>query len=174
MELTALRHRPALRVLGRFRPGPDLSQQIDPTFQNLLDDSYLLLGGVTGYRLQPSEDLQTLGGLTYSLRLDRPNLSGLMLAPIVDLSDESGSLGIALSSPDGSPVARVRVSLAEIEHHGPVRFMFPPVPSSVRHIVLQVDVRDATTPVRLFEWRKHRFFGLGRLATRPFCALLFD
>lgn len=174
VELAGLRRRPLRRILERFRPGPDLSSQIDPAFQNLLDDGYLFLGGLAGYRLQPSAEVQGQNGLRYALRLDRPNLSGLMLAPIIDLPDGSGSLGIELSTPEGVTIARARVLLTELEPHSPVRFLFSPLPASARHIVLRVDVRDATTPVRLFEWRLYRFMGLGRLVTRPFCALRFD
>jgi hypothetical protein len=173
LELTALRGRPALRLLERFRSGPDLSRQIDPAFHDLLDDSYMLLG-VVGYRLQPSEDLQALGCRRYPLALDRSNLSGLMLAPIIDLPEESGSLGIELATPEGVPVARAWVPLTKIAPVAPVRFAFAPVASSARPLVLRVDVRDATTPVRLFEWRQRRLGGLGGLRTRPFCAFLFD
>jgi SAM-dependent methyltransferase len=173
-EMAGTRHRRALRIAERFWPGPDLAPQIDPTFQNLLDDSYLFLGNLRGYRLQPSENLQTLRVLAYALTLGRPNLSGLMLAPIIDLPDDTGSLGIELATPDGSTVAHARVSLSEIEPHRPVRLVFPPVPSSAGGMVLRVDVRDTATPARLFEWRKRRFLGLGRLATRPFCAFIFE
>jgi hypothetical protein len=173
-ELAGLRRRRVLRIADRFRPGPDLSPQIDPAFQNLLDDSYLFLGALRRFRLQPSENLQSRRPLEYALQLDRPNLSGVMLAPIVDLPDETGSLGIELATPDGLTIASARVSLSEIELHRPVRFVFPPLPSSRGTIVLRVDVRDAATPVRLFEWRKRRFLGLGRLATRPFCAFIFE
>jgi hypothetical protein len=161
-----------LSVSGSLRPAPDLSAQLGPAFQDLLDDSYLFLGITAGDRLLPSDDLQRVGALTYRLRLDRPNLSGLLLAPLVDLPGGSGSLGIEVSMPDGIAVARARVALAEIDPGRPVRFAFPPVPGSA-HIGLRVDVRDATTPVRLLEWRPRRFLGLGRLAPRPFCALIY-
>ena len=173
-EVTGVRRRRALRIADRFRPGPDLAPQIDPIFQNLLDDSYLFLGNLGGYRLQASETLQTLRVRSYALQLGRPNLSGLMLAPIIELPDDTGSLGIELETLDGATVAKARVSLAEIEPHRAVRFAFPPVPSSVGRMVLRVDVRDPTSPVRLFEWRKRGFLGLGGLTTRPFCAFIFD
>ena len=173
-EAGAMRHGRFLRVLSRFRPGPDLSPTINPAFQDLLDDSHLFFGDLRGYRLQSSEDLKIVRSLTYRLRLDRPNLTGLILAPISDLPDETGSLGIELVTPDGSTAARARISLSEMEPHRPVRFVFPPVESNARSLELRVEVRDTATPVRLFEWRKRRFFGLGRPATRPFCAFIFE
>lgn len=172
-ELAAMRCRRLLRLFSRFRPGPDLLSQINPAFHDLLDDSYLFLGNLKGYRLQPSEDLRSPGVLVYWLRLDRPNLSGLLLAPIVDLPEQSGSLGIELEAADGLTVAGARISLSEIDQHRPVRFVFPPVPSSARPLTLRVDVRDTATSVRLFEWRKPRGFGVRRLKTRPFCAFIF-
>jgi SAM-dependent methyltransferase len=173
-ELAAMRRRRLLRLFCRFRPGPDLLPQINPAFQDLLDDSYLFLGRLRGYRLQPSEDLRPPRFVGYSLRLARPNLSGLLLAPIIDLPGETGSLGVELTTPDGVTLAGARVALSELDQHRPARLMFPPVPSSVQRVVLRVDVRDTTTPVRLFEWRKRRFFGLRRLATRPFCGFIFE
>jgi ubiquinone/menaquinone biosynthesis C-methylase UbiE len=173
VELTAMRRRRLLVLSDRFRPGPDLSPHIDPSFQDLLDDSHLFLGNLRGYRLHPSEDLQAVRVLSYALALERPKLAGLALAPIVDLADEGGSLGIELATPDGLAVAGARVPLGGIAPHHPVRFEFPALSPSVRSVVLRVDVRDTTTPVRLFEWRKRRFSGLGPLVTRPFCALIF-
>jgi SAM-dependent methyltransferase len=173
-ELASIRSRRLLRIAERWRPGPDLSSQIDPIFQNLLDDSYLFLGNLRRYRLQPSETLEPGRVLEYALKLDRPNLSGIVLAPIIELPDETGSLGIELATPDGSTIASARISLAEIEPHRPVRFAFPSVPSSPGSVLLRIDVRGSATSVRLFEWRKRRFFGLGGLAAQPFCAFIFD
>jgi hypothetical protein len=173
-ELAGMRRSRLLRVLSRFRRGPDLSPQISLSFQALLDDSALFLGDLRGYRLQPGEDLEPPRAVEYSLRLDRPHLAGLMLAPIIDLPDATGSLGIELTTPGGTTLANARTSLSEIDRHQPVRFVFPPIPATVPRIVLRVDVRDTTRPVRLFEWRKRRFLGLRRPATRPFCGLIFD
>ena len=97
-----------------------------------------------------------------------------MLAPIVDLPDEAGSLGIEFATAGGVTLALAHVSLSEMDQFRPVRFMFPPVPGSAERVVLRVDVRDAAAPVRLFEWRKRRLFGLRPLSTRPFCAFIFE
>ncbi len=172
-ELAATRSRRLVRIFSQFRPGPDFLPQVNPAFQALLDDSYLFLGDLKGYRLQPSEDLQSPRFFAYSLNLDRPNLLGLMLAPIVDLPDEAGSLGIELVTADGLILANARVALSEMDQNRPVRFMFPPVLGSARSVVLRVNARDTVAPVRLFEWRKRRLFGLRGLATRPFCAFIF-
>ena len=173
LEVVAMRRRRILRMYDRFRPGPDLSHEIDNLFKDLRDDSYLFIGNLKGYRLQPSEDLQTLRSLTYVLKLGRSNLSGLVLAPILDLPDDTGSLGIELATPEGLLVASVRVSLAAIAQHRPARFVFAPIPSSAGPLVLRVVVHDTSTPVRVFEWRKRRLWGLGQLVTQPFCAFIF-
>ncbi|HVQ74693.1 MAG TPA: class I SAM-dependent methyltransferase [Candidatus Binatia bacterium] len=174
-ELAALRGRRLLRVVDRFRPAPDLSPQIAPAFRDLLDDSFLFLEDLRGYRLQPSEDLWAMGeALAYSLRLARPNLSGLQLAPIVDVPETGGSLGIELASPDGVTVARARVPLAEVNPEYPTRFSFAPIPAPAGSVVLRITLLDTTTArVRLFEWRRRRLLGFGGLAARPFCALVF-
>ena len=168
-----MRRRRILRMYDRFRPGPDLSHEIDILFKDLRDDSYLFMGNLRGYRLQPSEDLQTLRPLTYVLKLGRANLSGLVLAPIIDLPDDTGSLGIEVATPEGLLVASVRVSLVAIAQHRPLRFVFAPIPSSAGPLVLRVVVHDTSTPGRVFEWRKRGLWGLGRLATQPFCAFIF-
>ncbi|HXJ84310.1 MAG TPA: methyltransferase domain-containing protein [Candidatus Methylomirabilis sp.] len=173
MELAPLRSRRLLRLLTRFRPGPDLLSQMNPAFRDLLDDSYLFFGDLRGYRLQPSEDLQPPRAFAYPLSLDRPNLSGVMLAPILDLPDETGALELELAAADGRILARAQVALSTMNSYAPVRFTFPPVSESAQRIVLRVAVADAAGPVRLFEWRKRRWFGLRPLAIRPFCAFNF-
>src|SRR5262245_38047481 len=81
--------------------------------------------------------------------------------------------GVWRGQSDGSLSGNNRkVSLTEIEPDRPVRFVFPPVRSSVPHIVLKVDSRDTAKPLRLFEWRERCFLDLGRPATRPFCAFI--
>jgi hypothetical protein len=173
-ELAALRRRRILRIMERLRPGPDFSAHIGPAFRDLLDDSYLFFGDLTKYRLQPSAELHRVHYLTYMLPLTRPNLSGLMLAPIIEIPDGVGALAIELATPDGLVVAREEAPLSEIDYLHPVRFAFSPVPASAHSLILRVDVRNATAPIRLFEWRRRRLDGLGRLVTRPFCALLFS
>ena len=172
-ELTTLRRRRVLRLWDRLRPGPNFSSHIGPEFHDLLDDSHLFLGDLRGYRLQPSAALEPSRPLTYTLPLPRLNLSGLTLAPIIQIPDGVGSLSVELATPDDVIVARSAVPFSEIDHLHPVRFAFSPVSASVPRLLLRVEARDVTAAVRVFEWRRRGLGGLGRLATRPFCALSF-
>jgi hypothetical protein len=173
LELSALRGRRLLRALSRLRPGPDLSSQIDPTFQDFVDDARLFLDHVQRYRLHASEEIQPSRALSYALRLGRSNLSELLLAPIFDFPDDKGALEIELTASDGRALACAHAHLADTEPHRPVRFTFTPIAASDGPMSLRVAARDTATPVRLFEWRRYPVWGLGAVTTQPFCAFVF-
>jgi SAM-dependent methyltransferase len=173
LELSTLRRRRLLRALSRLRPGPDLSPQVNPAFQDFLDDGRLFLDQVHRYRLHASEDIHASRALSYTLQLGRSNLSGLLLAPILDFPDDNGALEIELTASNGLALGRAHVDLADIEPHRPVRFTLLPIAASDAPMTLRVTVRDTVTPVRLFEWRRYPPWGLGAVATQPFCAFVF-
>ena len=173
LELSALRGRRLVRALRRLRPGPDLSPQINPIFQDFLDDGRLFLDRVHRYRLHASEDIHASRALSYALELERADLAGLLLAPIFDFPDDKGALEIELSAPDGLALARAQVPLADIVPHRPVRFTFSPIAVSDAPMTLRVAARDTASPVRLFEWRRYPRWGVGAVATQPFCAFVF-
>jgi MoaA/NifB/PqqE/SkfB family radical SAM enzyme/SAM-dependent methyltransferase len=174
-ELDSYRHRRVIRWLRRLRDRSDLSNEISPTFQQLKDDSLIFTPTLKGYQLQPSVNLSRVPFLAYPLELNRPNLTAVHLAPLLDLPSESGRLGIEIVSLAGQIVAQVTVPLSEVSATRPTCFNFAPIPGSDqgRHW-LRVFVRDADMPVRVFEWRKYRLFGLGRLQTGAFCGFVFN
>jgi hypothetical protein len=173
-ELTAFRRRRATRWLRRFQPGGDLQNEIAPAFQQLKDDSLLFTRSLKGYRLQPSADLRFVPFLAYPLELCQLNLRGIMLAPIFDFPGTLGRFGIEIVSPANTIVAQCTVPVDQVDGRVPTRFEFAPIADSHQgRFWLRVFVRDVVEPVRVFEWRKYGWGGLGRLQTRAFCGFLF-
>ncbi|MBM4259325.1 MAG: hypothetical protein FJ147_25925 [Deltaproteobacteria bacterium] len=173
-ELRSFRRHRENRWRTRFRPGGDLRDQIAPAFQQLKDDSLLFTRTLKGFRLQPSTDLQAVPFLAYPLNVPRPGLSGVLLAPVLDFPVEEGRFGIEIVSPANAIVAQVVVPFTEVDVQVPTSFRFAPINDSHQgRFWLRVFVRDATDPVRIFEWRKYRYGGFGSLQTRAFCGFLF-
>jgi exonuclease VII small subunit len=174
-ELDSFRHRRVIRLLRRLRDRSDLANDVSPEFQQLKDDSLIFTPTLKGYRLQPSVNLQRVPFRAYPLELNRPNLRAVLLVPHFDLFPEHGSFGIEVVSPAGQVVAQVTVPFSQVSLSHPTCFNFDPILGSDqgRHW-LRVFVRDADSPVRLFEWRKYRLLGLGPLQTRAFCGFMFD
>jgi hypothetical protein len=109
------------------------------------------------------------------MELGRAKLSGILLAPILDFFSEKGALGIEIVSPSNTIVAQTQIPASMIDESVPTRVDFPPIQGSDQgRFWLRVFVREVDTPVRLFEWRKYSFFGLGRLRTRACCGFLFE
>jgi hypothetical protein len=173
-ELELFRHLKVIQWVNRFYPKPDLQNDIGPAFQQLKDDSFIFTKNMKGYRLQSSTNLQEVPYLEYSLDLSRPNLIGILLAPILDLPSQNGELAIEILSPSEAVVARSTVALDQIKEFAPTRFDFPPVQGTGQgRFRLRVLVHSADTHVRIFEWGKYGIFGLGPIQTRAFCGFLF-
>ena len=174
-ELDGLRRRRVLRWLDRLRRPEDLSGLIDPAFQSLKDGSRVCAPELERFALGPSGNLQLVPFVGYPIEPRRPGLCGVLLAPIVDFPMRAGTLGVTVISSAADVVAHGAVPLSEIDEHVPTRVTFPAIGGSdPGRLWLRVFVRDAAFPVRLFEWRRYRFGGLGRLERRAFCRLLFD
>jgi hypothetical protein len=174
-ELAAFRHRRINRWLDRLTNRADAAPHLAPAFLQLKDDSYIFTRDLTGYLLQPSDDLRRVEFVYYPLELDRANLCGILLAAIFDFPPTQGALGIEIVSPANQIVAQVTRPANEINDAEPVRFDFAPLRDSNQgRFWLRVFVRDADAPIRIFEWRKYAWFGLGRLRTRAFCGFVFE
>jgi hypothetical protein len=174
-ELDRLRHGRLARWRERLRPPRDLRDDISPAFRQLLEDSARYTRDLHRYRLGPGANLQRVSACTYAVDLPRPNLRGVLLAPILDLPLRGGVLGVELiAAATGTVVARSTVRAAEIDERIPTCLLFPPVTDSDRGgLRLRVFARDLAYPLRLFEWRRYRLGGFGALQTRPFCGFLF-
>ena len=174
-ELDSLREGTVFRWLAHFNQGKDLREDISPAFQQLTDDSMLFTQDLRGFRLQPSYNLQSIPFLSYPLQVNRANLKGVLLAPILDLPPTDGILGVEIVSPSNSIVVQIVVPFHQVDESRPTPFSFSAIPNSHQgRFWLRVFVRNVDVPVRMFEWRKYRFGGFGQLQTRAFCGLLFE
>jgi SAM-dependent methyltransferase len=175
VELDGLRRRKILRLLDRLPFRGDLREQVAPAFMRLRDDSYLFTRNLRGYRLQVGGNLQDVPFASYPLDLRRPGLRGILLAPTVDLPPSQGQLGIEIVTPQNEIILQVAAPAGEIDVSQPLQFEFAPMQgTSAGRYSLRVFARDVDVPIRLFEWRKYRLFGLGPLQTRAFCGCLFE
>jgi SAM-dependent methyltransferase len=171
-ELAAYREGRVVRLWRRFFPD-DLSGSVAPMFQQLKDDS-LMAQDVRGFSLQTSDDLRGEEYIEYFLRLQRPNLSGILLALVLDLPSDAGTLGLELVSPTERIVTQAMIPLSQVSDDGPLVFRFDPVRDSDQGVYrLRVFVRDAPVPVRIFEWRRYSWAGLGSLHRRAFYSPVF-
>jgi hypothetical protein len=175
LEVDLFRHRKISRFVNRFFNKSDLQSDLLPTFLQLKDDSFIFNKNLKGFRLLPSKNLQRIPFVYYSLKLNRANLKGLLLAPIMDLPSRSGVLGIEIVSPANRVVAHSVVPASQINEGLPTRFDFSPIQDSDHgRFWLRVFVHDVDFPVRVLEWKKYSFFGLGPQQTRAFCGFLFE
>ena len=174
-ELDSFRHRRIIRWVERFTNRANASDAIAPAFQQLKDDSLIFTKGLAGFLLQPSNNLQRVPFLYYPLNLDRANLRGILLAPILDFPPMGGTLGTEIVSPSNTIVAQATAATNQINITAPTRFDFAPISDSDQGCFwLRVFVRGVDVPVRIFEWRKYSMFGFGRAQTRAFCGFIFE
>lgn len=131
-ELDMFRHRKVTRWMNRILATSTAWQDISPPFQQLKDDSLIFNKRLKGYRLQPSVNLQRIPFVRYPLDLNRPNLTGILLAPIVDLPLTNGVIGIEIVSPSNSIVTQHVVPANQIDESVPIRFDFSPIRDSDR------------------------------------------
>jgi len=94
-ELAGMRESRISRLMERFRRS-DLLPLLNPAFQQFLDDSYLFQN-VKGFLLQPSVNFQKVEYISYRLKLNRPGLCGIWIAPLLDIPLQQGWLELSLS-----------------------------------------------------------------------------
>lgn len=159
-------------MIGRFRQ-VSLHDQLNPAFQQFLDDSYIYQN-VEGFALQPSFDLQDVEYTSYKIQFRRPGLFEISIAPILDSPLKQGVIGIELVSPAHQIVEQIVIPILDLQKDMPAKFAFEPISDTQQGIwELRVFVRNVDGSVRLFEWRKYPWRGLGRLKTRAFAAFNF-
>ncbi len=172
-ELGAFRERRIARIIERLRNRVNVWNAVGEPFQQLKDDTLLFGPDLTGYLLQPSENLQHVPFLYYPLELGRANLAGVLLAPILDFPSATGTLGVEIVSPENAIVAQAVIPLSQVNDVAPARVTFPAIRDSDRgRFWLRVFVREADVPVRVFEWRKYRLCGI-KMRTQAFCGFVF-
>ena len=173
-ELDAHRNRKATQIADRIFGRGDMSASLAPAMQRLKDDSLVFLPSLSGYHLQPSINLQRVPYLSYPLILNRANLSGISLATLLDIYPLEGTLRIQIVTSNEKVLAQAAVPASGLAFNSPVAFNFLPIrESGSLNLELRVLARDLDVPVRVLEWHRHTFFGLGRRHALPFCSFEF-
>lgn len=173
-ELDLFRQRRIVFWSDRFRNQFDAWNLMNPGFQQLKDDTSLNVGPIDGYRLVPTVSLLRVPFSTYRLRLKRPNLRAILLAPVVDVPLVQGEICIRLQSMPDRLVASASVPVSRIRDDQPTVFEFPPIADSDKcELLLRVFVQGVDAPVRIFELRKYGWGGFGRTYTKPFAGYEF-
>ena len=174
-ELSLFRTRKITKLIERFYNRTDLSNKVSPQFQQLKDDSLMFHKDFNGFLLQPGPDLRSVTYLEYPLNTERSGLSGILIAPLIDLPLSSGVLGIEIVSPDEKIIIHKHIPLTLIKEDMPLPFEFPPIHNSNEPgFRLRIFAKDGAVCVRILEWRKYSFLGFGSLTTRLFCGFLFN
>ena len=127
-----------------------------------------------GYRLRLGKNLQHVPYVRYSIDIPKQNLKGIQFAMSMDLPMMKGKLFIELTTPEGNVIAQSEVAGETLDSNSPVQFNFPVIRDSERSgCLLKIYAHDLDVPLRMFEWHKYTFFGLGRFINKPFYNLLF-
>lgn len=176
LELDLFRQRRLVVLSDRFRNLFDAWHLMRPEFSRLKDDTVLFGGSLKGFRLLPSVNLMRVPFINYHLNLNRPGLSGILLAPVLDFPAEEGEIIVRITSLDGAgSFAEASATLVGISDEAPVTLRFPAIAqSALQPLAVQVSVRANEVPVRVFELCKFPFRGLGRHRTRLFAGFIFD
>jgi hypothetical protein len=159
--------------IDRLLDRRDYAPLLPASFQQLRDDSLLYQGSLRGFRLRPSPSFTRSPVRSYPLRLDRPGLTGIAIAPAFDLLPRAGELALELLF-QGKAVARSIVPAVQLQPDTPLVFRFSPPVDLPSQVELRITGRDLDVPVRLYEWQRYALFGLGSLQTRPFIGLHFQ
>jgi O-antigen biosynthesis protein len=160
-------------IVNRFR-NRSLHTEISPDFKGFLEDSHAFQN-LDGFALQPSHDLQDVQYASYNIKFNRPSLSGISLAPIIEATLNQGVFGIEIVSPENNIVRQAVVQASEIHTDIPVNITFEPLSDTEKgEWEIRVFVRNMEGQFRLFEWRKYSLHGLGKLETRIFASFGFD
>jgi hypothetical protein len=173
-ELDLFRQRRVVFWSDRFRNTFDAWNLMDRGFQQLKDDSAIFCDSIQGYRLQPSLSLLRVPFLTYKVRLTRPGLKAVLLAPVVDVPLTAGEICLRIFSSPANPIATSTVPVSQIHDESPVELNFPAIQDSDQsELTIRVYVQGVDAPVRIFELRRYALGGFGRLSTKPFAGYIF-
>ncbi len=174
-ELDLFRQRRVVFWSDRFRNAFDAWNLMNSNFQQLKDDSAIFHGGIHSLRLQPSLSLLRVPFLSYNFRLSRPGLSGVLLAPVLDVPLQVGELCVRIFSAPDNLLASCSKSVTAMSDEEPVLFDFEPIPNSHEvQLSMRVYVQGVDAPVRIFELRRYALGGFGKLQSRPFVGYQFE
>lgn len=174
LELDLFRQRRAISVSDRFRNTFDAWNLMNKGFQRLKDDTAIFFTGLSGFRLQPSVSLLRVPFLSYKVDLKTKNLSGLLLAPVVEVPTVHGEICLQVLGESQQLLAQSSTSVTTIKDDAPTALIFPPIENSDKQVLtIKVFVQGVDVPVRLFEMRRYKWGGFGELETRAFAAFVF-
>ena len=183
-QVDAFRNRKVVRITERFLGRSDDSKDLPPSLERLFDDSQIFNRPLKGFRLLSSINLRQVAYIPYRVIFDRENnqpgvLSTIAIAPVIDLLPGAGVVGVEVVSPDGKIIARATAPATTIDFGQPIRLTFSPGIELInqmgdqRAYELRAFGRELDVPLRIYEWRKYPFWGLGRAQSKPFMAFDF-
>jgi hypothetical protein len=174
-ELDLFRQRRAIFWSDRFRNTFDAWSLLSEGFQRLKDDTAIFAGNLKGYRLQPSLSMLRVAYMSYKVKLTSKNLSGVLLAPVVEFPLKKGEMVLQILGASKELLVETSVSVTEINDDRPVVFRFPALANSDQEeLTLHVFVQNIDVPVRLLEMRKYELGGFGSLSTKCFGGFMFS
>ncbi|MCC7527486.1 MAG: hypothetical protein IT342_03120 [Candidatus Melainabacteria bacterium] len=174
-ELDLFRQRRAINWSDRFRNTFDAWNLMNKGFQQLKDDTLLFFSGQNSFRLQPSISLLRVPYVSYQVELKRKNFSGLLLAPVAEVPLVNGEICLQIMGEAQNLLVQCALPITVIRDDAPTVFTFPPIAESDRQkLTLKVFVQGVDAPVRVFEMRRYRLSGFGRLETRSFAGFIFS
>ena len=174
-ELDLFRQRRVVFWSDRFRNAFDAWNLMNSNFQQLKDDSAIFHGGIHSLRLQPSLSLLRVPFLSYNFRLSRGGLSGVLLAPVLDVPLQVGELCVRIFSAPDNLLASCSKSVTDMSDEEPAVFDFDPIANSNEiDLSMRIYVQGVDAPVRIFELRRYALGGFGRLQSRPFVGYQFQ
>lgn len=174
IELDLMRRRKVIRWIGKLFDRSSLEGLIGSPYQKILDDSRLINPNLNGFLLQPSENLQHMVFLPYSVKLGRINLKSIEIAPILDCTHRQGRIGVELVSPQGQIILNVSVPAKDASETQPLIFHFPPFACEAGTYEVRIFGQELVVPFRVFEWRHYSVLGLGKIQRLPFIGLGFS
>jgi hypothetical protein len=173
-ELNLYRQSKRINLTNRFLRKFNLWNSVSKSFQQLKDDTLIFNRRLAGFNLQYSSNLETLPYLSYYLYLARSNLSGILLAPILDFPLSKGSLCIQILFENEQIIAESCLPVIDLNEKIPAQFCFSSIPNSDRKpFELKIFGRDIDGTLRILELTKYSLLGFGFKRTKPFCGFIF-
>jgi hypothetical protein len=170
-EVEAYRNRKLLRLIEGLRDRTNFIHHQPPAVQRWVDDNLLFGGPLDRFLLRPSQSLSRQASLEYLLNLPKLGLRQISFMPLFDLYLRQGGLHFEVWQGE-SRLVEAGFSASEIRAETPIVFSFPPLPAG--GLVLRLSGKDLDVPLRIYEWQRPTWLGLGRPRRRPFVSLTFS